>query len=353
MVKRSVPDSGTHAPDARHGFSELDLALLDALQTSPRAPWSRIGQALGVDATTAARHWERLRAAGLAWITAHDAAKQATVAFVEVRCRPGSLASVSSAAVLLPWVFNVDETAGDFDLLLGVVATDLPALGRSVNETIGGLDGVRSLRTRLAITQYGAGSDWRTWALEPADRAALSEPRAPTRVVFATDMYDRPGPEDQALLSALGDDGRLGYTELASLTGMSEHTARRRLQRMLREGEITVRCDLARPLAGLSAAMIYRASVPHSQREATGNALARMKQVRSCFFVSGPHNLLIVVWLHGLNAVDPFEALLTDRFPELEVRDRAVVLHAAKHMGRLLDLQGRATGRVPFALPPS
>ncbi|MGH1554142.1 Lrp/AsnC family transcriptional regulator [Streptomyces sp. L7] len=345
-----MPDSDTQ--DARHGFSELDLALLDALQTSPRAPWSRIGRALGVDATTAARHWERLRGSGLAWITAHDAAKTATVAYVEVRCRPGYLASVSGAAARLPWVFNVDETAGDFDLFLGVVAADLPALGRSVHESIGRLDEVRGLRTRLAITQYGEGSDWRIRALEPADRATLSAPRAPTQAVFTTDMHDRPAPEDQALLSALGDDGRLGYTELAARTGMSEHTARRRLQRMLREGEITLRCDLARPLAGLPTAMIYRASVPHSRREATGNDLARVKQVRTCVSVSGPHNLLVMVWLHGLAAVDPFEALLADRFPELEVRDRTVVLHSAKRMDRLLDLQGRSAGRVPFALPP-
>jgi hypothetical protein len=38
-----------------------------------------------------------------------------------------------------------------------VVAADLPALGRSVHETIGGLDGVRGLRTRLAITSPSTG----------------------------------------------------------------------------------------------------------------------------------------------------------------------------------------------------
>ncbi|WP_276204817.1 hypothetical protein [Streptomyces hirsutus] len=31
--------------------------------------------------------WERLRANGLAWATTYDAAKPATVAHVEVRCR--------------------------------------------------------------------------------------------------------------------------------------------------------------------------------------------------------------------------------------------------------------------------
>ncbi|MFF9217191.1 hypothetical protein [Streptomyces viridosporus] len=42
-------------------------------------------------------HWERLRANGLAWVTAYDAydaAKSATVAYAEVRCRARTLASV-------------------------------------------------------------------------------------------------------------------------------------------------------------------------------------------------------------------------------------------------------------------
>ncbi|MEU6878721.1 Lrp/AsnC family transcriptional regulator [Streptomyces sp. NPDC046712] len=343
------PDSGTIDPE--RGFSELDLALIDALQAAPRAPWSRIGRALGVDPTTAARRWERLRAGGLAWITAYGSAGTTAVAYVEVRCRPRRVEAVSAAAAALPWVFSVDETAGDFDLFLSVAAPDLPTLGRSVHRVIGGLRGVRSTRTRLSITLYGEGRDWRMRAMEPAERAALAtSPRTRGRTVHAVRAYDRVSPEDRALLSALGADGRLGYTELGALTGLSEHTARRRLQRMTREGAITIRCDLAHPLAGLPTMVIYRACVPHAHLEATGNALARMEQVRMCVSVSGPHNLLVLVWLHGLDAIDPFEALLAERFPALEVKDRTVALHTPKRMGRLLDAQGRAIGRVPLGM---
>ncbi|MEU9866058.1 Lrp/AsnC family transcriptional regulator [Streptomyces sp. NPDC047971] len=342
-----TPDSGTDGPDL--GFSELDLALIDALQAAPRAPWSRIGRALGVDPTTAARRWERLRASGLAWITAYHSAGTTAVAYVEVRCRPGCLEEVSAAAAALPWVFSVDETAGDFDLFLSVAAPDLPALGRSVDRVIGGLPGVRSTRTRLSITLYGEGRDWRMRAMEPAERAALStSPRTRGRVVHDTRAYDRLSPEDRALIAALGGDGRLGYTELGAMTGMSEHTARRRVQRMTREGAITIRCDLAHPLAGLPTMVVYRARVPHPHLEATGSALARMDQVRMCVSVSGPHNLLVLVWLHGLDGIDPFEALLAERFPALEVKDRTVALHTPKRMGRILDARGRAIGRVPL-----
>ncbi|MFF0477753.1 Lrp/AsnC family transcriptional regulator [Streptomyces sp. NPDC004284] len=345
----SPQDSRTPDPDAR--FTELDLALVEALQAAPRAPWSLIGRALGVDATTAARRWERLRASGLAWVTAYDAAKSATVAYVDVRCRPRSLEAVTEALTRLPWVFSVDATAGDFDLFVSVAAADLPALGRSVSRAIGGMRGVRSTRTRLGITLYGEGGDWRMRAMEPAGRAELTAPRTSRRAVYSVHMHDRPSPEDQALMTLLGGNGRLGYTELGAATGMSEHTARRRVRRMIREGDITIRCDLANPLAGLSTMVLYRVTVPHAQVEATGNALARMEEVRLCVSVSGPHNLLVMVWLHGLHAVDPFEAVLAERFPPLEIKDRTVVLHSPKRMGWLLDEAGRATRRVPLALP--
>lgn len=345
-----MPDSVVIDP--RAGFSELDLALVEALQVAPRAPWSRIGRALDVDATTAARRWERLRAHGLAWVTAYPSARMVTVAYLEVRCRPRFLESVSAAAAQLPWVFSVDETAGDFDLLLSVVSTDLPTLGRHVRRVIGELRGVRSTRTRLALRLFGEGGDWRMRALDPAERAALTTPKAPGRLSYGTQPHDGTSPEDRALLAELGADGRLGYRELGAATGMSEHTARRRLGRMTREGEVTLRCDLAHPLAGLPTAVVYRAVVPHSRLEETGSTLARMEQVRLCTSVSGPHNLLVMVWLHGLAGVDSFEAVLADRHPSLEVKDRTVILHSPKRMGRLLDLRGRAVGRVPFALPP-
>ncbi|WP_329116841.1 Lrp/AsnC family transcriptional regulator [Streptomyces sp. NBC_01465] len=348
-AEAAAPDSGTTGPE--HRFSESDLALIDALQAAPRAPWSRIGRALGVDATTAARRWERLRANGLAWITAYAAPKNVTVAYVEVRCRPRAFDSVGAALAAMPWVFSVDETAGDYDLLASVAAPDLPGLGRAVHGLIGGLDGVRSTRTRLGITLYSEGGDWRMRAMEPAGRAELSPPRTSRRTAYSAHMHHRPPSGDEALLAALGSDGRLGYTELGAATGMSEHTARRRLQRMIRDGDINLRCDLAHPLAGLSTVVLYRTAVPHTHLEETGNALARMEEVRLAVSVSGSDNLLVMVWLHGLHAIDPFEALLAERFPNLKVDDRTVVLHSRKRMGRLLDTDGRATGLVPFALP--
>ncbi|MFC7816954.1 AsnC family protein [Streptomyces sp. NPDC057367] len=44
--------------------TELDLALVYALQIRPRAAWTEIAPSLGVTAVTLARRWERLTEAG-------------------------------------------------------------------------------------------------------------------------------------------------------------------------------------------------------------------------------------------------------------------------------------------------
>ncbi|MFI0975806.1 Lrp/AsnC family transcriptional regulator [Streptomyces sp. NPDC021093] len=343
---------GTVLADGAVRFSEQDLALVEALQAAPRAPWSRIGRALGVDATTAARRWERLRAAGLAWVTAYDTVRTATVGFVEVSCRPQDQAEVIEAACAMPWVFDVNQTSGDFDLLLSVAAEDLPALGRAVHRHIGELPGVRGLRVGVGISLFGEGSDWRMRAMPPAGRAELGPPRPQNKIAYSTQPFLRPTPQDQAVLDALGVDGRLGYTGLAELTGLSEYAVRRRLQRMLNEGRMQLRCDMAYPLAGLSVHVVYRMRVPHHAVDVAGRTVARLEQVRMAASVSGPDNLLVHAVLHGMGDIGRFETLLAERLPELEIRNRVMTFRTLKRVGWLLDAQGRAVGRVPLGPPP-
>ncbi|MFJ8952198.1 Lrp/AsnC family transcriptional regulator [Streptomyces sp. NPDC102340] len=326
-------------------FEEADLALIDALQTDPRAPWSRVGPAVGIDATTAARRWARLERAGLAWVTAYAGPTTATVAYVEVTCTPGELEELSDRLVRLPWVFSAEHVVGDYDLLLSIAATDLPALGRRVSDDLGRLPGVRGTRTRLSMRLYQEGSGWKVRALDRAGRARLNTagpgPGAPSRPFRPRDEVDL------ALLRELGANGRAGFAELASVVGVGESTVRRRLARELRDREILLRCDLAQQLAGWPALATYRATVPHGTLDRTGSALARLPQMRLCTSVTGSCNLLFQVWLRDLDGMATLEAALDDRFPALRVEDRTVTLRTVKRMGRVLDDRGRATGYVP------
>ncbi|MFF2513469.1 Lrp/AsnC family transcriptional regulator [Streptomyces sp. NPDC058086] len=85
--------------------------------------------------------------------------------------------------------------------------------------------------------------------------------------------------------------------------------------------------------------------------EETSRVLAGVREVRSCAITAGPHNLVIDVRLRDLRDVHAFEAHLSRRLPRLTVADRSVVLRTVKHMGHLLDRDGRCTGVVPLRHP--
>ncbi|MEU8517453.1 Lrp/AsnC family transcriptional regulator [Kitasatospora sp. NPDC048722] len=339
------------APESGNAFSELDLALVDALQADPRAPWTRIGPALGVDATTAARRWERLTSLGLAWVTAYAAPGTAPVAYVEVECRAGTVRQLAEALAELPWVFSIDHVAGDFDLFLSVCADDLPGLGQLVQE-IGTRPEVRVTRARLALRTYLEGSAWQVRALAPGRRAGLTGPvqTDPGAQPFGMPSYNR---TDLALLMALGEDGRASYTELAARTGISESTVRRHLGQRLRQRGLLLRCDLAQRQAGWPVIVSYRAAVPHAALDRVGSMLARLPQTRLCASVTGSCNLLLALWLRTTEEIAAVEAMLAERAPEAQLRERTVTLHTVKRMGRRLDRHGRALRHIPMITPPA
>ena len=84
--------------------TEEDLALINALQIAPRLSWADAAEVLGVHATTLAARWERLTAAGAAWVTAHPMGdpQKMCLAFVDVECELHRRAAVTHALAAVP-----------------------------------------------------------------------------------------------------------------------------------------------------------------------------------------------------------------------------------------------------------
>ncbi len=90
---------------------------------------------------------------------------------------------------------HVDETAGDFDLLASVAATDLASFDRSVHGLIGGPGGVRPTRTRFGTTRTsraatGGCGPWNP----PGTRALRSVRRTSRSTVGSAHMHHPPAP---------------------------------------------------------------------------------------------------------------------------------------------------------------
>lgn len=350
-----MPETGTlgpsrvpHTPHPPHAPSELDLALVHAMQLRPRASWSQLAPPLGVTAGTLARRWRRLCGAGLAWVTAapgREFSRSRCTAFVRLACRPGATARVTDELTRRPEVATVEVTGGGAELLLDVLAPDLRGLGRLLTGDLGRLPGVTGVSSLFATSLYVEGSRWRLGSLDPAQRTALGGARAPG---------DRPrspalDPVDRALLDGLVKDGRLSWAELAERTGASTATVRRRLRRLESSGVVTFRCDIAPSLAGRPVPVSLLANAPSGDVDTVHQVLAAHPDCRLAAAVTGPANVFATFWLSDLADLPRLERSLSRRLPALSVTDRIVGLRTVKRMGHLLDEEGRHVEAREFA----
>lgn len=323
-------------------LSELDLAIVNALQISPRAPFAAVAKALRVDAVTVARRWERMREAGLAWVTAYPLDTSGAGAFIEIDCAPGRKAEVAATLAADPQVVTVEHTAGGRDLIATVLAPDFETLAGYVVDRLGAMSDVTGTRMHLSTRGYTEGANWRLGSLDREQREAIGALALP-RHAGSTDLAAH-----RELVLALGPDGRAPLTALAADLGVSVNTASRRLTRLLDSGQLALRCELARSLSGAPVSATLWADVPPEQLDAAGTHIAKMPQVRMCLGIAGPHNLMLTVWLPTVGDAHLLEVRLAQEIPHLRVAERAIALRAVKLMGRLLDPAGRAVGFVPL-----
>ncbi|MFI6317753.1 Lrp/AsnC family transcriptional regulator [Nonomuraea sp. NPDC050556] len=328
----------------QESLKELDLALLNALQVRPRASWIDLAQVLGADAVTLARRWERLTAAGHAWMTCYPGSTvDGTLAYVEIDASSQALPELALEMAADPHTLVIEHLTGARGLLLTVGCRDLTALSDYVLGRLSRLPGVLTTRTFPVTRMYGEGSRWRLRALEPRQREALAVPEEER-------WTGEPDATDQALIIALGEDGRMPYADLAARTGLAPATVRRRVQRLLAGGRAVLRCEIAHSLSGWPVTAALWARVPPGTLEETARAVAALPEVRSCSAVTGPANLVTFLWLRSAGEIPRVEELLVRRFPGTEIVDRALTLRMVKRMGRILDPLGRSVGIVPMDL---
>ena len=334
-VPNPVQDSDS---PGRSLLSEGDLEVIDALQVSPRAGWTRVGRALDVDPVTVARRWHRLHDAGEAWVTVALGQRQLhsmNLAFLELDCEAGASVEVAESLADAGHLISVQHVAGNYDLWAIAVTASLSSLADVVLTGLPQRSGIRKVRTHMATRVFDASRRWRLHMLSQRVASTLvaeSRPPVSTRPMDAV---------DRRLFTALSRDGRATYADLAEQVGVSARSVQRRIGRLVATGDIDFRCDLARSLAGWSTSAMLWISMPDSLLEATGQALLRWPQTRTCAALAGPNNMLLTVALHTAAELHELVPRLLVEFPHITVVDRQLVLRQTKLYGRVLDETGR------------
>jgi len=331
-------------------LTEAELALVEALQVSPRAPWSAVARATGGSPVTVARRWDRLVERGAAWVTGTPGApvwNAQCLAYVRIRCSPGRNMEVARTLAADPHALSVELTAGDFDLFLTVATSDLRTLSRYVLERIDLVPGITDTQTQICTHLYREGSRWRLGTL--AQDAVARLPARPESLRAAEPVAAAQwSAEDRALMVQLGIDGRSSYPRLAESAGVSEATARRRVGGLLATGTVALRAEVAAHLSGWRVPVMLGIDVPSARLAETASAIARLRHVRLCATLAGTPAIIVSAWLRDIEGIHDFETSLAKAIPEITVTSRMVTLRTVKRTGRLLDEDGRATGAVPM-----
>ncbi|GAA2104276.1 AsnC family transcriptional regulator [Streptomyces albiaxialis] len=326
--------------------SELDIALVNALQLNPRADWSELAGALRHAPKTLARRWGALSGSGSAWVTVGPGQgflRHGCAAFLTVTCRPGARQNVAEALVAEPGVVSMSATSGAADFLVDAFAPDLDGLYELLSERIETVEGIAGVTSLVGLTTYREGSRWRAQALDLEQSTRLTRPEA------AAPRRPGPAPDalDSALLAALSYDARTPWADLADQCGTTGPTARRRVEKLIASGRIALRCEGAHTLLGPVVPTTFLLTVPPDEMNHAGEVLGRLAQCRVVEAITGPSNLLLTMWFRGTAEIAPFEAALVRELPSLAIADRYVSLRTHKRGGHILDTAGRSIAVIP------
>lgn len=323
-------------------LSESDLALINAMQLAPRADFVSIGQTLGMAPATVARRWQRLQESRVAWTTVtvgrhHQDRPMTALALITI----DQARSESTVAALLdePEIATVSSLFGEWDLLVDIFVSDIDRL-RAYLPALRSIPGVMRVECRLFGSVFAEGGSWELGALD-RDRHQRASMRMPPAQVSVDDL-------DRQIISALSQDGRASWTELAVRCGTSAPTARRRVEQLLRTGAIAIRCEVAERLVVPIVPVTFFAHAPVQDLTKIATAIANTPACRLVASMAGTHNLVATMWFPTVAQVELFERTLASRFPTLVIDERHLHDRSLKRAGHVLDAFARRTRTIPL-----
>jgi hypothetical protein len=124
--------------------------------------------------------------------------------------------------------------------------------------------------------------------------------------------------------------------------GVSSQTARRRVERFLASGYITLRCDASSAANRGLREVTLMLNVPAQYVDDAGRYFAAQTNCRLSAQVLGAQNLEVTLWVRDYLEAPAFERELAERAPGSIVISRQAVVRAYTRLGHILDESGRS-----------
>ncbi|MGW5748635.1 Lrp/AsnC family transcriptional regulator [Amycolatopsis sp. NPDC003861] len=266
----------------------VDRALVHALHLDGRAPFTKIGDVLGVSTQTVARRYRRLRAeASLRVVGLPDPQRAGQAEWmVRLTATPHTAQDLAQALARRADTAWIKLMSGGTEICVNVhtpAASDHALLLRDIPRTAS----ITAVSAHQLLHRYfGGPTAWlgRANALDAAQVAAL------------TPVHDGPGKpltsDDAPLMAALQRDGRAGLAELATATGWSAATVARRLADLLAGGTVFFDLEIDPELLGATTQALLWMAVAPAQLDWVARTLATHAELALVAATTGPANLV-------------------------------------------------------------
>lgn len=269
-------------------LDDIDRALIHALHIDARAPFSRIGEVLGVSTQTVARRYQRLRAeTGLRVVGLPDPDRAGlTQWLVRLTAQPAAARTLARSLARRADTSWVKLTSGGTEIVT-IAHTPRHSPSAMLLHDIPRTASVTAVSAHFILHTYlGGPTAWhgRVAALTEKQQEALRPP----------EILADPEPltsADHALIAALRHDGRTGIADLAAAAGMAPATAARRLAGLRERGALFFDVEISAALYGMTTQAFLWMAVPPADLDEVATTLATHEELAVVVATTGPTNL--------------------------------------------------------------
>ncbi|MFV0457734.1 MAG: Lrp/AsnC family transcriptional regulator [Actinomycetales bacterium] len=282
-------------------LDDLDRRIVCALQIDGRAPWRKIAAVIGEPERSVARRGGDLLARGV--VSVVGIRPRPSTAVLRLRCQPGMSTTAAEALAQRPDTTFSYVMTGGADVV-GELASDSDRFAHALGTELPATTGLVQLVSLPVLHYFRTVRGWSAGALTQAEAAAMHTDLTGDR---EADLDFGPvAPQDTTLIGVLIEDGRASLEAIARRVGVSETTAARRLEFVLRQHRVEIRAIVEPAVLGLPVeAMLWLTTSPGMVNR-VGQCLAARPQVRYAAATAGPHQLVADVTVPDMASLYAF-----------------------------------------------